>query len=131
MPCSERRRYEETFLNELPLISSSIPSYHVEFFDWSIESPFIPEMDEIRQRTGRYFKSEIYYDLSFTQARNQDRCTYVDGPEVIRSTIQTVKDDKGHDVNVIMADPSVYLSNVMYYGYDDATTEHYLHDLRM
>ena len=88
-------------------------------------------MDEIRQKTGRYFKSEIYYDQSFTQARNQDRCTYVDGPEVIRSTIQAVNDGKGHEVNVITADPSVYLSNVMYYGYDDATTERYLHDLRM
>ena len=50
---------------------------------------------------------------------------------MIQSTVQTVDDGKGHEVRMIMADPDVYLSNVMYYGYDDATTERYLQDLRM
>lgn len=97
----------------------------------SLEQPFIPDIDTIRQQTGRYFKSEIYYDSTFTQTRNQDRCTYVEGPEVIRETIQVVQEANSKELHAITADSSVYLGNVMYYGYDDATTDQYFQDLRM
>ena len=80
--------------------------------------------------SGRFFKSEIYYDVQMTQARNQDRCTYIDGPQIIRDSIQELKVDQ-KEMHVITADADTYLNNVMYYNYDDDSTSIFINALSM
>ena len=84
-----------------------------------LDNPFVPDLEQIRSDTGVFFKSNDYYDADVTQLRNQDRCTYVDSPEIIRESIREVDGQR-----VITAEPDIYLNNVMYYQYaDDATSK--------
>ena len=89
-----------------------------------LDNPFIPDLEQIHADVGAFVKPNDYYDAEVSQLRNQDRCTYVDSPEIVRESIREVD---GH--RVITADPAIYLNNVMYYQYADDATSKYL-DLR-
>lgn len=90
-----------------------------------LDNPFIPDLEQIHADVGAFVKPNDYYDAEVSQLRNQDRCTYVDSPEIVRESIREVD---GH--RVITADPAIYLNNVMYYQYADDTTSKYLDLLR-
>ncbi|KAK8821908.1 hypothetical protein WA538_000006, partial [Blastocystis sp. DL] len=85
------------------------------------DNPFIPDLEQIHADVGAFVKPNDYYDAEVSQLRNQDRCTYVDSPEIVRESIREVD---GH--RVITADPAIYLNNVMYYQYADDATSKYL-----
>ncbi len=90
-----------------------------------LDNPFIPDLEQIHADVGAFVKPNDYYDAEVSQLRNQDRCTYVDSPEIVRESIREVD---GH--RVITADPAIYLNNVMYYQYADDATSKYLDLLR-
>ena len=90
-----------------------------------LDNPFVPDLEQIHADVGAFAKSNDYYDPEVSQLRNQDRCTYVDSPEIVRESIREVD---GH--RVITADPAIYLNNVMYYQYADDATAKYLDLLR-
>ena len=90
-----------------------------------LDNPFIPDLEQIHADVGAFVKPNDYYDAEVSQLRNQDRCTYVDSPEIVRESIREVD---GH--RVITADPAIYLNTVMYYQYADDATSKYLDLLR-
>ena len=117
------------FLTELGCFVANVGGSSDMSWSW-LETPSIPEIGEIRRLSGRFFKSEIYYDVQMTQTRNQDRCTYIDGPQIIRDSIQELKVDQ-KEMHVITADADTYLNNVMYYNYDDDSTSIFVNALSM
>ena len=106
------------FLSELGCFVTNAGGFFVKRVR-RIDNPFIPDLEQIHADTGPFVKSNDYYDVEVSQLRNQDRCTYVDSPEIVRDSVREVD---GH--RVITADPDIYLNNVMYYQYaDDATSK--------
>lgn len=80
----------------------------------------MPAAAEVEAATGPFFKGAIYYDPEFSQARNRDRCVFIDGPQVVRATEAPCADGQHR---LLQADLEVYLANVLFASFDDATGE--------
>ena len=80
----------------------------------------VPAAAEIEAATGPFFKGAIYYDAELSQARNRDRCVFIDGPAVVRATEGPCADGEHR---LLQADLDVYLASVLFASFDDATGE--------
>lgn len=100
-------RDDLSFLSDLGVVESV-----------TVEVPPLPPVDQIRESTGRFFGGAIFYDERIPQTRNQERCIYIDGPAVIRNSIQEVSVDDVK-MHVITAGVDLYLNNVIFVNYDE------------
>ena len=80
----------------------------------------MPAAAEIEAATGPLFKGAIYYDAELSQARNRDRCVFIDGPAAVRATEGPCADGEHR---LLQADLDVYLASVLFASFDDATGE--------
>lgn len=74
------------------------------------------------EKAGPFYKGEIYYDREFTQTRMADRTLYIEDASCIKDSIQEVKfEDQAFNYITIPID--FYLSNCIFYNYNDQSTE--------
>lgn len=86
--------------------------------------PSSVETEKIREMTGPFFAGELFYDERLPQTRSQQRCLYVDGPAVIRDTVQEVQSE-GVSMHMITAGVDVYLNNAIFANFDDVSAEQF------
>lgn len=95
-----------------------------------IELPSYEENETIQKRAGPFYKGEIYYEKDFTQTRMADRTLYVEDASCIKESIHEIT-IQNQVFNPITIPIDFYLTNCIFYNYNDQSTEQSIQLLRM
>ena len=126
MKCIQQYKWSNDYINRLYLLDDLSYLTQLQAIESVVnELPVVVDKEEIIENSGPFYQGEIYYEKDFTQTRMGDRSLYIDNVNAVRESIQevTIQDQVFSCISVPV---DFYLSNCIFYNYNDQSTEKYI-----